>query len=126
MSSDYELRVKFLDAQDAYQRLDSGEVSSRDYDYQEYVLSTIVEFNECETLIRTNSIFSKNEEADDFNTEDLAFVLVHYYLGKLHLLLTNERLNNIKRSKIHLSIFLDICNKTKLGEFISKYIYLKN
>lgn len=38
---------------------------------------------ECETLVRKENTFSKNEEVDDINTEDLKYLQISFYLGRL-------------------------------------------
>lgn len=50
---------------------------------EEKVDKALCLLEECETLVRKESTFSKNEEVDDINTEDLKYLQIPFYLGRL-------------------------------------------
>ena len=75
---------------------------------KEAVRSTITDLEQCQKLLQTASIFSRNEDLEDITTESLQYLTVEYLLAEL-LLRTydSDRLAALRRSSQLLEAFLE-------------------
>lgn len=80
------------------------------------IQSLIENFEKCIGLVESESLFSKNEEYDDLQTESLKYLSIKYYIAKL-----NGQVMNLLTRKSHLIVsrnyfneFLDLCKQLNI------------
>ena len=107
-----ELQPKFVEAQQLFQKIDDSSMASTDARFQDEVKRCISLMTECRALVKSQSVFSKGEEVEDVNTEDLKYLLVEYYMGQLELNLVDDvRSRHLTVANVLFASFLDKCDK---------------
>lgn len=107
------LSTAFLRARGLYASINSSSLASNDPSLQGDLDRALRLLTRAQSLVRTEHIFSSNEKADDVNTEDLALVLIEFYLGALEqrrqVPRALDRLVLLRNSQGHYAAFLDRC-----------------
>ena len=121
-----DLRTKFLEAQTLFQSVNDSSLSSTDSKFQDDVKKCANMLMECRNLIKSESVFSKGEEEEDVNTEDLKYLLVEYYLACLQQkVVDDDRLRHISIATVMFSSYLERCHKMNLMTKENREVYLE-
>eukprot|EP00750_Incisomonas_marina_P033139 INCI9583.1.p1 GENE.INCI9583.1~~INCI9583.1.p1 ORF type:complete len:342 (+),score=71.44 INCI9583.1:242-1267(+) len=77
------------------------------------VAETIHNVEMCDGYVKRLALFSKNEEVSDISTSHLKYLLIHYYLAKLHTRVFErepaKRKAQLQKSIMHATHFLEMC-----------------
>ena len=111
----WELAPSFLAGQELFHEIISCSLCATEDDFQAMVARALATFQRCAELVRSLAVFSKGEEVDDVNTEDLKFLLIDYYSAMLHLkIVDRNRLGHINAAAALFARFLDRCEKMRI------------
>jgi hypothetical protein len=87
-----DLSELFSRTQASFWALQQDERSTSEESFQHDVTVAVKSLLECRRKIKSQCIFSSNEQVDDINTEDLNYILTEYFLGMLQLkVVTDDR-----------------------------------
>ena len=105
------LSIEFQAAEARAHALYLGESMS-----DEIIIELIRKFENCEILINTQNLFSKNEELDDFSTISLQYLAIHYYIAKTSIQIKNllVRKKYLESAEQYYTGFLKLCEGFKL------------
>lgn len=85
---------------------------------QEACASAVGQFSLCDAAVRRMSIFSSNEELDDFATSELKYLFIDYYLAQLFprcfVKDPRVRLQHLRQATVHANRFMENCAKFKI------------
>jgi len=103
---------KFSNIQTQFTQIEDGLLS--DYDVIHFL---VLDCLFVQHIVDSSNMFSINENLDDYITSHIMYLAIPYYLGELYLRLktnnSEERLNNVIKSKVLLNSFIE--NGIRLG-----------
>ena len=98
----------------ASSEVQANDILSGTLDKDDILIQTLIDqFEQCISLVESESLFSKNEEFDDIQTESLKYLSTKYYLAKLNCQIMNllTRKSHLIVSKNYFNEFLDLCRQ---------------
>jgi len=115
MLSKQELTKLFDKTKQDFLEFEETDLSFNEEEYQRIANEIFTNFSKVESGIRSLSLFSKNEDRDDLQTEDLKFLTIHFYLGlSRQKIKSNNRMQLVKDSIDDFNRFLNVCKRYKL------------
>jgi len=109
---------QFSSGQKLYSEIENTNLTSKDSEYKELITKALNCFQTCSELIHKNSLFSKNEELNDYATSSIKYISVPYYLGEIYQKIPSidpfERFGSIKQAKRYLEKFIETCIKLEI------------
>ena len=91
-------------ARAGFQAVEDGEVRGGTPEFEE----TLKALQECGKRVKSEGVFSSNEEADDVKSESLRYLLIDYFVGRCYgRVMGDERAKHLKRGAAHLAVFLN-------------------
>jgi hypothetical protein len=100
-----------------YWALQQDDRSTSEDSFQHDVSAALKSLTECRRKIRSQCLFSSNEEVDDIDTGDLGYILTEYFLGMLQLKVTaqrSQRADILKAGNNWLATFLSNCEQYEI------------
>jgi len=128
-----ELRTLYTQARLDYSGIENSNKHGNDPELQEDIKRCIETFVVCDECVRKFALFSKNEDKEDVNTEDLCFVLLNYYVAKLRMKIISieqggsgpsARLETVVAGRQAFDAFLERCNVLGLLDSADKALFL--
>ncbi|KAI9794455.1 MAG: hypothetical protein M1816_005525 [Peltula sp. TS41687] len=102
------LRTLFVSAKKDRGILDSY-LESSSSGYQARLKAAIASYEECQGAVDRLALFSRNESLDDLSSENLRYLLIHFYLGELISKINDlDRREVLKHAQLKYQAYLDL------------------
>lgn len=96
-----ELAQCFFNNQKEYWELEQSDLPSNSKEYQERAKSLLMNLVRMNIAVERLGLFSKNEELDDINTEDLKYLIIPYFVSSVYTkIVSDNRLLILKKAMV--------------------------